>query len=125
MLVAIKEKNAVIESASLGLENGFLSAWLSLEYGDSSGQGFGGFMLYAGPRNKQHLTQWNIAGHFIQRVLEVAGVDQWSKLQGRSIRVRAEHSRVHAIGHIVKDDWFEPGVDFKKYYEAEESNESK
>lgn len=112
MLGYPETKNAVIESATITNDDyGLLSAWLHLDYG-GSGQGFGGFSLYL-PKNFTHSNnQKNYAGHFIWRVMEVAGVSEWGQLRGRTIRVRAEHSRVHAIGHIVKDDWFDPSADF-------------
>lgn len=106
-------KNAVIEKAVITSgDHGVLSAWLHLNYGDSSGQGFGGYALYL-PKNFTHHDKGaSYAGHFIWRVMEVAGVEEWSKLPGKTIRVRASNSGVDAIGHIVKDDWFEPSVDF-------------
>lgn len=111
----IETKNAIITSASLTSEDhGCLSGWLSLDYG-GSGQGFGGFALYLPKAFKNHrLTGPNYAGHFIWRVMEVAGVGRWDQLVGKTIRVKAEHGKVHAIGHIVKDDWFEPSKDFER-----------
>jgi hypothetical protein len=104
-------KNAVIESASLGFgDRGFLDAWLSLSYG-GSGQGFGGYTLYL-PKSFDHHKLESVAGHFLFRIMEVAGVESWDKLKGRTIRVRASHTGVEAIGHIVKDDWFCPKDDF-------------
>lgn len=106
----IETKNAVIKAAKFDTERG-LSAWLTLDYG-SSGQGFGGYLLYAPSGWAAHNAPGNFAGHFIWRCLEIAGVDDWSKLPGRTIRVRADHNKVHAIGHIVEDKWFDPGAEF-------------
>lgn len=110
--MTIEIKNAVIESAYFDTERG-LSAWLTLDYGDCGHQGFGGYMLYAPKGWRAHESKGNYAGHFIYRCLEIAGVSDWAKLPGRTIRVKSEHSKVHAIGHIVKNDWFNPSEDFK------------
>ena len=107
----IETKNAIIESASLSTgDRGFLDCWLTLDYG-GSGQGFGGYVLYL-PKSYSHHEIKSVAGHFIFRVMEIAGVESWDKLKGRTIRVKCEHSKVHAIGHIVRDDWFNPSEDF-------------
>lgn len=114
----IKIKNAIIESASIMIEDhGLLSAWVQLDYG-GSGQGFGGFSLYLPPSFKHAKDQGPAAGHFIFRVLQVAGVERWDKLPGKTVRVRAEHGKVHAIGHIVNDDWFDPAKDFEAMREG-------
>lgn len=104
-------KNAVIEKATITADDhGLLSAWLTLDYG-GMGQGFGGYALYLPPSYKHHALN-SVAGHFIWRVMEIAGVTDWGKLEGKTIRVRAGHTGVEAIGHIIKDDWFCPRDDF-------------
>lgn len=104
-------KNAVITGATLDdADRGFLNAWLYLDYGHS-GQGFGGFALYL-PKSFSNHKLNSVAGHFIWRCMEVAGVTSWEKLKGKTIRVKCNHSSVKAIGHIVKDDWFDPSLDF-------------
>jgi hypothetical protein len=117
---SIERRNAVIKSARItNDDHGLLTAWLDLDYG-GSGQGFGGFSLYL-PKsfaNRGGAIQANYAGHFIWRVMEVAGVERWDQLPGKTIRVLSEHSSVHAIGHIVKEDWFDPGKDFETMHRA-------
>ncbi len=104
-------KNAIIKSAKITCgDRGFLDCWLDLDYG-GTGQGFGGYVLYV-PKSWKHHKVESVAGHFIFRIMEVAGVDSFDQLKGRTVRVKAEHSGVHAIGHIVNDDWFSPKDDF-------------
>ena len=109
------EMNAIIESATItNDDHGLLSAWLMLSFG-GSGQGFGGYALYL-PKDFSHSTnQKNYCGHFIWRVMEVAGVSEWGKLPGKCIRVRKPDKymgAIEAIGHIINDDWFDPKKDF-------------
>ena len=112
-------KNAIITHATITCDDhGLLSAWLTLDCG-GSGQGFGGYALYL-PKSFTHHTLLSPAGHFLWRVMEIAGVTEWSKLIGKTIRVSAEQAKVHAIGHIVKNDWFNPSVDFAEEGERQE-----
>ncbi len=112
----MEEKNAIIEAAEITRgDHGLLSAWLTLNYG-GSGQGFGGYCLYL-PKSFKHHKLESVAGHYIWRVMEVAGVERWEDLKGKTIRVRAEFNGVKAIGNIVKDDWFCPEDDFRSLRE--------
>lgn len=106
----MQEINAIIKSASITSGDHGLSAWLSLDYG-GSGQGFGGYALYLPKSFISHELK-SVAGHFIYRVMEIAGVDEWGKLPGKAIRVRADHTTIQAIGHIIDGDWFYPRDDF-------------
>lgn len=108
----VEIRNAIITDAIITVEDrGLLSGWVYLDYGGTS-QGFGGVSLYL-PKNFKNHEMLSCAGHWIYRIMQVADVERWDKLKGKTVRVRTSWTDVKAIGHIVKDDWFEPGVDFK------------
>jgi hypothetical protein len=117
----MKTQNAIIKSADITNEDhGLLSAWIFLEY-ESGGQGFGGCALYLPKGFKHHNDGANYAGHWIFRVMEIAGVGHWKDLPGKTIRVRHDvkgesilGATIHSIGHIVKDDWFHPESEFEQ-----------
>jgi hypothetical protein len=105
-------QNAIIKSAEITSDDhGCLSAWVHLEYANG-GQGFGGYCLYL-PKPCNHHEIKSYAGHFIWRVMEVCGVTKWSDLPRKTLRVKGDRSKIHSIGHIVKDDWFCPSEDFQ------------
>lgn len=110
-------KNATVESTRLGGYDGhvgILSAWLYLDYGGSS-QGFGGHGLdepIKDAKGKFLDRQGSARGmEFIRRILTTLDVESWENLPGTPLRVVCEHSKVHAIGHYLKDKWFYPDKD--------------
>ena len=106
-------RNAIITSATLSTDDyGCLSSWIMLDYGGMC-QGFGGYALYLPKSFKNHNLN-SVAGHFIFRVMEIAGVTNWDKLVGKTIRVDGDDIEIKAIGHIINDDWFNPSEDFNK-----------
>lgn len=112
------ERNAIIDSASIDIERGMLlSGWIYLSYGGGECQGFGGLVLYLDKTCKHHTLE-SFAGHWIYRVMEIAGVEKWSQLPGKSIRVRLDKEglggTIKGVGHIINDDWFMPEEDFAK-----------
>lgn len=97
----IEERNARIDSTQLGFwddcPNGILlTSWINLKW-DGGGQGFGGYGL-----GSRYASFW------IEKVLNTLEVSRWEKLTGVFVRIRNEHVKVHAIGHILKDQWFYP-----------------
>ena len=111
------ETNAVITSVSItNDDHGLLSAWLMLDYG-GSGQGFGGYALYLPNSFIHHKDGGAYCGHFIWRCMEIGNVSEWSQLVGKTIRVRKEKDSwgaIKAIGHIIKDDWFDVSAEFEQ-----------
>lgn len=96
----------------LGYEDhGILTYFLYLDYG-GSGQAFGGYALDEFARDEER--KWSgriptsICGKSIKEILNVVGVEKWEDLKGKHIRVQAEHSKVHKIGHFLEDKWFDP-----------------
>jgi hypothetical protein len=95
-----------------------LTGWLFLKY-EAFCQNFGGRVLYLPASFIRHTVE-SPAGHWIFRVMEIAGVTKWSELPGKTIRVKAAPGKVIEIGHIIKDDWFNPEKDFAPFTGREE-----
>jgi hypothetical protein len=108
-------KNAIISAVNITTEDrGVLDCWLHLDY-SGSGRGFGGYALYLPKDFTHHKDKGNIAGHHIYRCMEIAGVTKWDNMKGKSIRVCIENGIISGIGHIIKDDWYYPSVEFKEF----------
>ena len=106
----IIERNAIIGKATLtNRDHGCLTVWLMLDYSENHTQGFGGYKLYS------HFfgNSPDAAGKFIWRIFEIADVDDWDDLVGKTIRVRIKDDLIHSIGHIIKDKWFTPSEELK------------
>lgn len=101
-----REENAKIVNAFLGFEDhGILTVCITVE-GDGWGQSFGGYGFGSASQPVMH----PFGMEFIRQLLLTLEVNSWSELQGLHVRIRSDHSlgKIHAIGHIVKDKWFNP-----------------
>lgn len=108
----METKNAQISHTMLGYEDhGILTAMIYLNYG-GSGQGFGGYSLDRYSKERECRIEDKACGFFIRRILEVVGVSKWEELASKYIRVKADSSKVYAIGNLLEDKWFNPAEEF-------------
>jgi len=118
----IERQNAKIKSVILGYEDhGILTCMVHLEY-DGGGQGFGGYCLDEwDEKEKQRIgTAYGLG--WIIKLLKTLEVDTIKKLEGLPVRVEASSSKVHRIGHYLKDQWFDPEVLRQFYQDKEQHN---
>jgi hypothetical protein len=109
-------QNAKIVSTTLGWEDhGIFTAFVNLEY-DGGAQGFGGYGLdaYVGERGKGSRVGTAGGLQFVMEVCRVVGVERWEQLPGNYVRADADWSKVHRIGHITKELWFDPAEMFER-----------
>jgi len=83
------KKIAKVSSATLGMEDhGIWTVWVQLDYG-GAGQGAGGYSLDTPKKDAEgkHLGRvgTDFGMQFIMRVCEACGVEEWSKLKGRTV----------------------------------------
>lgn len=107
----VEVRNAVIQSTMLGVEDhGILTCMIHTSSG-VVGQGFGGWAFDAWNERakRREGTAWGM--HFVGLLLSTLEVGSWEKLPGTPCRVRATHNKIVAIGHFIRDRWFEPEKD--------------
>lgn len=115
MSKSIERKNAIIASATLGIEDhGILTVSLCFEY-ECGCQCFGGYAMDSYDKTKKRRIGTAYGMEFVIRVMNTVGVTEWSQLKGKHVRVEAERCKVHAIGNIVKNVWFNPEQDLKEF----------
>jgi hypothetical protein len=94
----METRNAIIKKTFLGIEDhGIFTATLTLNYGGTE-QGFG----------MHDLTYEAYGIKYLRSILKAVGVESWEDLVGTPIRAKCEFTKVHAIGHLIEDKWFEP-----------------
>ena len=100
-------KNATIEKAYITLERGsFITMSLQLAHEDGHQVFAGGYNLY-----NVRFPYVGYLAHFVARAMQLTGVDNFNQLPGKNIRILSDDSRIYRIGHIYKDDWFDPDAD--------------
>lgn len=102
--------NALIESADIEICCGVLMLTIGLNYGKIF-QMYTGNSLYL-PEDFKHHDKKSIAGHRIYRMMKVAGVQKFSQLVGKAVRVQTTPTEIRNIGHIIDDFWLH---DFAKH----------
>lgn len=109
--------NAMITHVSISDAEHGLSAWIMLEFA-SGGQGFGGYALDAPATAPSFDRVPHVAlGIFVMGVMHALDAHYWEKLVGTPCRIKHTWEKVHAIGHFMKDQWFNPEEAFKAYRE--------
>lgn len=97
-------KNAKISHTFLGCEDhGIFTCSIGLDYGGSA-QSFGSHELY--------YKHYGIK--YLDTLLKTLEVRSWEDLVGTVVRVKASYSHIEAIGHFMKDQWFNPERDLDK-----------
>jgi hypothetical protein len=114
----VKVENAIIQSAEIMFSRGFiLDCWLFVDRASGT-QGFGGWVLGGNPFSEAKCAEHggpNFAADFIGGMMAIAGVEKFSELKGRAIRIELDEKTgtIRGVGHVVKDIWYRPEPRFQ------------
>jgi hypothetical protein len=100
------KENIMGEENTLNVRNAFISkAEILLDLTDTKVE----IHLDYGSKGSQSAGVHVLTEYLVRRLMEVVGVDTWSELLGRVVRVRffILEPTVEAIGHPIEDDWLE------------------
>lgn len=77
---------AKVERTTLGYEDhGILTCFLHLSYGTGGAQGAGGYALDEYDKTLERRVGTAYGCEFLIRLMRACGVDEWSKLKGRTV----------------------------------------
>ena len=103
-------ENARIVKADLSMaDHGVLCFELQLD-GNGWGCNFGGYVIGRGHLGAKEFDGMSSKGtEAIMRIMDTVGVEKWSQLNGKYIRVVSEGwgGIIHKIGNIIEDKWFD------------------
>jgi len=103
-------RNAIILDAHIAWDRGWLTGWLDVDLGGGQKTQWGGLSLFK--QNGNAAEHMGFMGHWVDRVLRVVGVGNWSQVRGKAIRVGLIGQSVVKVGHVVDELWFDPSVEF-------------
>lgn len=107
-------RNAKITNADLSMADyGCLTLDMTLE-GYAWGCIYGGYVIGHGFLGASEFKGTESGTEYIMRVMDTVGVDKFNQLVGQYVRAAISNDkRVHIIGNIIKDKWF----DSKSFFE--------
>ncbi len=112
--------NAQIKNVSLTMaDHGVLTFYVTVE-GAGWGCSLGGYVIgkgYIGADDDDFQSESGLGLVAMMRMMDVIGVDRWEDLKGKYCRVESEGwgDKVHKIGNIIKDKWFDIDEFFKSH----------
>ena len=107
-------KNAKITKADLSMEDhGVLTLWLTIE-GNGWGVNLGGYVLGKGFLGAESFEGSAKGIEEIMRVMDTVGVERFSDLTGKYIRVEIGNwgDRIKKSGNIIENKW----IDYNEFY---------
>lgn len=102
-------KNARITKNMLGREDhGIMTFMIYVDIAGGSFCGIGGFALDGYDRETKSRVYTAKGLEAISKILEVVGVDEWEKLNGKYIRIKDNGwgKTIDEIGNLMENKWF-------------------
>lgn len=112
----IEIENAKISSVSFTMaDHGCITFWVSIEL-CGGGCSIGGYCIGHGYVGADEFDGSGNGIEAMARIMDTVGVEKWEDLEGKYCRVETEGwgGRIHTIGNIIKDKWFDIDKFFKE-----------
>ena len=101
-------ENVVIEGVMLGFEDHNIMTCMVHVKGDMLNQGFGGYALDTYDKQFKRRVGTAYGMEWLIRLMNTVGAREFKELKGMYVRIEADEYHIYQIGHIVKEQWFNP-----------------